>query len=287
MGNINTTQHPIVGTVRWKPTSTAKGSPITLLDDWEQKNLVSATIPQLQGVLDARTDKPGDKFKGQVKFYKPAMPQLLRAFAEIEEQGLAGLILSYAGTFYPRLKRGSSTSPSNHSFGTAIDINSEWNGFKQKPAKQGAKGSVILLVPIFEKYGFEWGGNWSSTPDGMHFEVEKILPTVGSSDDDSELEEPHKLVTVSVNGVKTSVFGMLMMGKAYVGVRALSLLLGGQVTAVSNPLTTVEVSFGDQKTTLAATNFGAVGAVWARDLADAADMSVSYDHTTGVLDFKA
>ena len=66
--------------------------------------------------------------------------------------------------------RGSTTTLSNHSFGSAFDINVAWNERGHRPALVGEKGSVRELVPITHQWGFWWGGHFS-TPDGMHFEV--------------------------------------------------------------------------------------------------------------------
>ncbi|HWL66491.1 MAG TPA: M15 family metallopeptidase [Actinomycetota bacterium] len=32
------------------------------------------------------------------------------------------------------------------------------------------------IVEIFAKWGFAWGGHWS-TPDPMHFELSRLLPS--------------------------------------------------------------------------------------------------------------
>ena len=58
--------------------------------------------------------------------------------------------------------RGSTTTLSNHSFGSAFDINVAWNERDHRPALVGEKGSVRELVPIAHKWGFWWGGYFSS-----------------------------------------------------------------------------------------------------------------------------
>ena len=89
---------------------------------------------------------------------------------EWEKAGLLDRIISFGGGFEPRFVRGSTTTLSNHSFGSAFDINVAWNERGHRPALVGEKGSVRELVPIAHKWGFWWGGHFS-TPDGMHFEV--------------------------------------------------------------------------------------------------------------------
>jgi hypothetical protein len=56
--------------------------------------------------------------------------------------------------------------PTNHSSGTAIDVNSAFNYLGR------ADGGDIpnWLVGRFNRYGFRWGGDYVSRPDPMHFE---------------------------------------------------------------------------------------------------------------------
>jgi hypothetical protein len=63
---------------------------------------------------------------------------------------------------------------SNHAFGSAFDINYDWNKLGAVPALAGQKGSVRELVSIAQENGFYWGGHFERL-DGMHFEVAKIL----------------------------------------------------------------------------------------------------------------
>ena len=158
--------HPIVGSVKYSVG--AKGR-LILEEGWEAKNIGTVFIPELVG-------KPsyGIKLSGNIRFYKKAIPQLKAAFAELGRRGLVKKILHWDGSFVPRLKRGGST-PSNHSFGTALDVNAEWNGFKQRPADPGETGDLHEVAQVFKKFGFIWGGDWRNTPDGMHFEIARIL----------------------------------------------------------------------------------------------------------------
>lgn len=69
---------------------------------------------------------------------------------------------------------------SSHSFGTAIDINTELGGYWRWTG--AAEGQVTeydnkipqLLVEAMERYGFVWGGKWNNF-DGMHFEYRPEL----------------------------------------------------------------------------------------------------------------
>jgi hypothetical protein len=175
-----TTVHAVVGKVEWETDKLESGNEIRLLNGFE-KNVDFVEVPQLKGIKDFRTDalvKAKAKFNGRLRFFKPAHAQLLAAFAEIEQAGLKARLVSIAGSFNPRLQRrkggGPVESPSNHSFGTAFDINSDTNAQGKTPPAVGQPGSVRELVPIFEKHGFRWGGLFP-TPDGMHFEVTRII----------------------------------------------------------------------------------------------------------------
>ena len=59
---------------------------------------------------------------------------------------------------------------SNHSWGTAFDINAGWNPRKSIPALMGDRGCLREIVAIGHDNGFYWGGHFG-TPGGMHFEV--------------------------------------------------------------------------------------------------------------------
>lgn len=152
-------------------TANSNGS-LNLNSAWVSANIGRVKVPQLAGVpiggISAR-------FSGNLYFYKTAIPQLLAAFAVIEKLGFFGDVISFDGSFVPRFKRGSRTSPSNHSLGQAFDINAEWNGFRQTPAPRGAKGSVQRLLPTFRALGFTCGADWKNVPDGMHMEINKIM----------------------------------------------------------------------------------------------------------------
>lgn len=84
-----------------------------------------------------------------------------------------------AGTFNYRKIAGTNRL-SMHSFGIAIDINTEFSHYwrNSKPNKEGRyiyKNNIPFeIVEIFEKYGFIWGGKWYHY-DTMHFEYRPEL----------------------------------------------------------------------------------------------------------------
>lgn len=153
------------GEFEWKEKGSSE---ITILGGWQKKNIVKVIIPQLIGVPFAPKD-------GGIFVHRLIEKQLVSAFQEIEDLGLKDRIISWSGAFYPRKVRGSATALSNHSWGTAIDINAPENWLGQEPAKLGKKGCLLELVPIFNKWGFFWGGAYSRRLDCMHFECAKLL----------------------------------------------------------------------------------------------------------------
>lgn len=65
--------------------------------------------------------------------------------------------------------RGSQTVLSNHSSGTAIDLNATKHPL-------GAAGTftplqVTLIQALCKKYGIRWGGDYKGRKDPMHFEI--------------------------------------------------------------------------------------------------------------------
>lgn len=137
---------------------------IRILGTWEQDNIVHVPIPQLKKTAI------GSRAPSTIRFHRLGAAQLQGLWKEWESAKLLDRILSFAGGFEPRFVRGSTATLSNHSFGSAFDINSEWNERGHRPALVGEKGSTRELVPIAHKWGFWWGGHFT-TPDGMHFEV--------------------------------------------------------------------------------------------------------------------
>lgn len=69
---------------------------------------------------------------------------------------------------------------SAHSFGIAVDVNTELGGYWKWSGAQEGKVTHIRnkipreLVEAFERYGFIWGGKWHHY-DGMHFEYRPEL----------------------------------------------------------------------------------------------------------------
>jgi predicted chitinase len=109
-----------------------------------------------------------------MRFHEKSALQLQKLWEEWEQLGLLKNIISFGGSYVPRKIRGGN-SLSKHAYGVAFDINMQWNGLGVPPAAPGSKGSVYSLVPSAIKWGFHWGGWWGGRPDGMHFEVARVL----------------------------------------------------------------------------------------------------------------
>jgi D-alanyl-D-alanine carboxypeptidase len=78
-----------------------------------------------------------------------------------------------------RAIRGATSTPTNHSSGTAVDANSKFNWLGR------ADGGDVprWLVEIFNRYGFRWGGDYSGRKDPMHWEF------MGTMEDARDLTE--------------------------------------------------------------------------------------------------
>lgn len=167
---------PIVGTAARQAafgkfdfiTAPVKGNKenISIQGDWARKNLCIIELPQLMGIAGAPQS-------GKIQCHVMVADSIRFLFQDLEQEGKLDLIHTWDGMFCPRFQRGSTTVLSNHSFGTAFDINAQWNRLGQEPAKEGELGCVYDLVEIANKHGWYWGGHFSR-PDGMHFEYARI-----------------------------------------------------------------------------------------------------------------
>jgi hypothetical protein len=162
------------GTFSYVPAPT-KGNPegIRITDNWESENIVLFQIPQLVTLGLSKT--------GNVRAHRKVVSQTKALWQAWEDADLLDLIISWEGMFFARFIRGSRSSLSNHSKGSAFDINAGFNGLGRVPAPVGATGSVRELVTLAVRFGFYWGG-WFSRGDGMHFEVKTVLSEAAVSE---------------------------------------------------------------------------------------------------------
>lgn len=141
---------------------------IKITDDWAKNNIVLINVPQLACVKGAPSSS-------SIQIHKSIQRQTVDLFNAWENSCMTSKIMSWGGSWVPRFIRGSRTTLSNHAWGTAFDINVQWNLLGTVPALKGREGSVRELVDIAYDHGFYWGGWFPNRPDGMHFEAYKIL----------------------------------------------------------------------------------------------------------------
>jgi hypothetical protein len=108
--------------------------------------------------------------KGGAKFSVAAehADKFQRLIDALEAEGYA-IDPAQSGGYNPRNIAGTNT-PSQHSFGNAIDINWTRNA-------RGTKGDIdpVLAQRLADELGFEWGGAWKNS-DPMHFEIKRTAP---------------------------------------------------------------------------------------------------------------
>lgn len=153
--------------------------------DWVGSNVVDISVPQLRFARG---------YNGRVRCHRLAAPVIKALFEAWEQADLLHLILSYEGCFVPRYKRKQAPSPtlghgskkskdvealSNHSFGSAFDINAADNPLGETPVACGDRGSVRELVAAANAVGIYWGGHFGNK-DGMHFEVSALTSALAA-----------------------------------------------------------------------------------------------------------
>lgn len=141
---------------------------ITITDNWAKDNITLVEVKQLKTAKGAPSNC-------KIQFHKKLEKQIIQLFDAWEAECLTSHIKTWGGSWVPRFVRGSRTNLSNHAWGTAFDINVQWNMLGTVPSLKGKTGSVRDLVEIAYTNGFYWGGWFPNRPDGMHFEAYKIL----------------------------------------------------------------------------------------------------------------
>jgi len=106
----------------------------------------------------------------QVSGWKPAVISLRAVMGEVKahDPGLYAVVRS-AGMLCCRAVRGSQSNYSNHSWGTAIDLEIE-SQLDQLGAKMCQRG-ILELYPYFHAHGWFWAAGYTGRKDPMHFEL--------------------------------------------------------------------------------------------------------------------
>ncbi len=127
------------------------------------------TNPRLAALLEDQMVGPV-----QVKMLKPAIESLQTIFDNIQraDPDLYARI-NTSGSLCVRFIRGSTTNVSNHSFGTAVDLNID--GHLDDLGDGRTQLGLTILSDFFNAEGWVWGAAYGRE-DSMHFEVseEKI-----------------------------------------------------------------------------------------------------------------
>jgi hypothetical protein len=144
-------------------TSQSNGA-IILGNNWESLNIVDFHHPLLAQMQLKR-----------LRVHRNALAAFTGVFDAIAQAGapVSDCLRTCAGTFVPRhIGWNPARALSSHSWGVAIDLNAQWNGYGARPAMAGQFGSIREVVPYFAQFGFAWGGHFSgASSDGMHFEL--------------------------------------------------------------------------------------------------------------------
>ena len=146
--------------------------------EWSRVHMREVMVPQLAAL--------GIGYHS-VTFHYKAIKQFAALWQAWEEEGLLGAIKTWNGSWATRFKRQNGTveqrliackllgerNLSNHSWGTAFDINAAI--YPLGTPMREVSAAYAELVPIAAMYGFAWGG-YFSRPDPMHWECIKVLP---------------------------------------------------------------------------------------------------------------
>lgn len=89
-----------------------------------------------------------------------------------------------------RMIRGSTDKLSNHSSGTALDLNATQHALGKAGTFDAAK--VPMLQGLCRKYGLKWGGDYLNRKDEMHFEIALDALKVGALITKLGLDGVHK-----------------------------------------------------------------------------------------------
>jgi hypothetical protein len=131
------------------------GGQIAIDAEWVDRHIETVQLPVL----------------GEARCHRLLVPQLRAALEEIVERGLDEHLdpRDFGGCWMPRhISWDDSRELSMHAWGLAFDVNVSTNPYGETPQLDPE------IVRVFEEYGFNWGGRWR-TPDGMHFELGRLI----------------------------------------------------------------------------------------------------------------
>ncbi len=158
LSNINGS----LGQFRYRDTS---GGRIEIDPKWVEANIVTITLPGLNKKVQVHKDA-ADNFIQAFTYIKNGT-----AVVNGKQFPLLSLIKTMDGTWVPRhVNWNASRGLSNHSWGTAIDINANGHFRYVDPQQEPNNPNLILWEKAFKPAGFSWGNSYS---DAMHYEIFK------------------------------------------------------------------------------------------------------------------
>jgi len=126
---------------------------------------------------------PASKDRSEIGIKSYAVPGTTVKLACAEK--VAPLLIGFAADFHKliepidgtgddwgycyRMIRGSTDKLSNHSSGTALDLNATQHPLGKAGTFDAAK--VPMIQALAKKYGLKWGGDYVNRKDEMHFEI--------------------------------------------------------------------------------------------------------------------
>ncbi len=111
---------------------------------------------------------PGTKLKiACAKDVAPILVAFCKEFHELVEPIDQGQSDDWGYAF--RMTRGSDKVLSNHSSGTAVDLNALKHPLGKSNTFDKEQCNIITL--LITKYGLAWGGHYKKRKDEMHFEI--------------------------------------------------------------------------------------------------------------------
>lgn len=163
--------NPNLRSAKQQTMLTLLGQPRSSYSDQDQP----ITNPTLKALMVTESVGPF-----RVTGLKPAVESLREIFSKIQtEKPEVYAALKSAGMLCVRYVRNSTTSISNHSWGTAIDLKLH---DKLDPYGDGTvQRGLVEIAPFFNRHGWYWGASFR-VEDGMHFECGEDLIRKWASD---------------------------------------------------------------------------------------------------------
>lgn len=138
------------------------GGRIEIDPQWVAKNIVTINLPGLNRTVQVNRAAK-DKFILAFNYIKNGT-----AMVNGKEVSLLSLVRTMDGTFVSRHANWNPNSGlSNHSWGTAIDINAS-DHYRYVAPSESNDPNRILWEKAFKPAGFSWGNSYA---DSMHFEL--------------------------------------------------------------------------------------------------------------------